>query len=112
MEHHFSSGEDAYIDVIVIDKKDGALRRKTRGISLDSLFIKSGATAIKKNAAVELAVTVGSRGSNVIQLISGFVMRKSDGSLAVIFSEYNNEFSNTVRKKLSLSRASLIATSK
>ena len=111
MEHHYFTRDNIHIDVIIIDKKDGSLREKTRGISLDALYIKSGVPGLKKNAAVELAVTVNSPPSNDIQLISGFVMRKSDGSVAIIFSEYNNEFSRTIRKKLGLPRASLIAYS-
>lgn len=111
MEHHFFTRDNTPIDVIVIDKRGGALRSKTKGISLDGLYVKSGISSLKKNAAVELAVTVNGGGSNVVYLISGFVMRKSDGSVAVIFSEYNNEFSKTIRKKLGLPRASLIAYS-
>ncbi|MGD8567312.1 MAG: hypothetical protein PVJ39_04455 [Gammaproteobacteria bacterium] len=112
MEYRNFSGNNGEIDVIVIDTKDGALRAKTRNIDLDKLVIKNRAYALKKNSALELAVAVKGATSNVTHIVSGFLMRKGDGSIAIVFSEYNNDFSKTIRKRLRLPRASLIAYTK
>ncbi len=105
------SGRDA-IDVIVIDNKDGKLRAKTKDIDLNRLFVRNRLATPKPNSALELVVTVTGNSSNVIHMFSGFVMRKEGDNIAIIFSEYNNDFSKTIRKKLQLPRASIIAYSR
>jgi hypothetical protein len=112
MQKRDSKTDKNAIDVIVIDSKNGNLRSKTKRIDLDRLFVRSRLAMPKRNSALELVITVAGNAANVIHMFSGFVMRKEGDNIAIIFSEYNNDFSKTIRKKLSLPRATIIAYSK
>ena len=88
------------INVIFVDSKQGKIYHKTISVLLAGVYIKSAPVVLDHQSCVELMLCLQPEHSNVVHLISGFLVHTNNKGFAIAFLNYSSRFRQSLKQLL------------
>jgi hypothetical protein len=103
----FRNGKQVKIelDVIIIDAKQGKYRRQKKKVNLEAVYIKSAPVELGHHSCVELILCLQPERSNVVHLISGFLIHTNNKGFTIAFLNYGSRFKQSLKQLLDSSQS-------
>ena len=88
------------LDVIIVDTQQEKYRHQKKKVNLEAVYIKSAPVEFGRHSFVELILCLQSEHSNVVHLISGFLIHTNNKGFAIAFLNYGSRFKQSLKQLL------------